>query len=93
MPFDALLRSLRLLRCLYRTLRRTAADFPRTHHVLHSIMRSSHSAIVVIDGRSIILEWSSKAECMFGWTASEVVGKPLHEFIVPPQHRAAHIVA
>jgi PAS domain S-box-containing protein len=40
------------------------------------------------DGR--IIGWNRRAEELFGWTADEVVGRPMHEVLVPEQYRGAH---
>ncbi len=47
-------------------------------------------AIIVIDTESIVRYWNPKAEKIFGWEQSEVVGKSLSEIIIPPQYREAH---
>lgn len=47
-------------------------------------------AIVVIDKHQLIKVWNPKAEIIFGYTAQEVLGKPLSETIIPPHYREAH---
>jgi PAS domain S-box-containing protein len=52
-----------------------------------------------MDSESRIIEWNPKAEMIFGWSAEEIVGKPLHEFIIPEKdrhnylHGLSHFVA
>jgi PAS domain S-box-containing protein len=46
-------------------------------------------ALISADGRGRIVAWNSAAARMFGWTAIEVLGKPL-EIVVPPELRARH---
>src|SRR5687767_8379682 len=47
-------------------------------------------AVIVIDSDSRIQFWNPAAEKLFGWTVTEVMHKPLAEFIIPEQYRNAH---
>ena len=42
-----------------------------------AIVQASPLAIVAVDRSGIVQMWNSEAERVFGWTAEEVVGKPL----------------
>ena len=57
---------------------------------IQTIFDGAPDPVIVIDTESIILKWNPKAESVFGWKSNEVLGKPLHEFIVPAQHRESH---
>lgn len=57
---------------------------------LHMMLDNAHDAFVSVDGAGLILEWNRSAEQLFGWNRDEVVGKPMAEIIVPPQHRHGH---
>lgn len=48
-------------------------------------------AIVMANAKGVIIGWSGQADRIFGWTAKEVIGKNLHETIIPPKHREAHL--
>lgn len=54
------------------------------------IMASSLDAIVCIDKEGKIILWNPKAEKIFGWTESEVMGKTLSENIIPKNLTEAH---
>ena len=54
---------------------------------LAAIVESSHGAIVSKDLNEIILTWNQGAERLFGYSASEVVGKPI-TIIIPQDRRA-----
>ncbi len=53
--------------------------------------KSGPDAVIIINQLQLILEWNPKAEAIFGYTADEVIGKPLSEIIIPHQYRDAHI--
>jgi PAS domain S-box-containing protein len=56
-----------------------------------TIVRNAPEAVVIIDQDSIIREWNPRAESIFNWKFEEVAGKPLHEIIIPPHLREAHL--
>jgi diguanylate cyclase (GGDEF)-like protein/PAS domain S-box-containing protein len=51
--------------------------------VSRSILDSTHEAFISMDGQGHIVEWSMQAQRDFGWSRSEVLGRPLVETIVP----------
>ncbi len=55
-----------------------------------AILASALDAIVTIDQHGNIVEFNPAAEQMFGYRYGDVVGKPMYEFIIPPEYRAAH---
>src|SRR5436309_828164 len=50
---------------------------------LAAIVESSNDAILGQDVDGVILSWNAAAERMYGYTAGEIVGKPIH-LLVPP---------
>lgn len=58
---------------------------------LSSIVESSMDAIIQMDIDGNISVWSRQAEALFGWTRDDVIGKPMHAYIIPERYRAAHI--
>jgi two-component system cell cycle sensor histidine kinase/response regulator CckA len=57
---------------------------------LKAIIDAALDAVITMDGTGTIRSWSPQAERMFGWPASEVLGRTLSTTIVPPRYRAAH---
>ncbi len=57
---------------------------------LRAFFESAPDAVIVIDKDDIVLEWNPKAEEIFGFSHTEVIGKRLVETIIPPQYRRAH---
>lgn len=58
-----------------------------------TILENSLEVFIVIDQQDRILEWNKQAVHTFGWTKSEVLGRPLAEVIVPESMREAHMRA
>jgi two-component system cell cycle sensor histidine kinase/response regulator CckA len=44
-------------------------------------------AVSITDINGCVVKWNAASEALFGWTASEVLGRPFHEFHVPPEDR------
>src|SRR3954451_12523574 len=61
---------------------------------LPAIIESSDDAIVSKSLDGIVRTWNKSAERIFGWTADEVVGKPI-TIIIPPErlHEETTILA
>ena len=59
--------------------------------MLSKITSAALSAIVMISSESgEISFWNQSAEKIFGWNSQEVIGKKLHELIIPMQYRDRH---
>ena len=54
------------------------------------ILDSSLDAVVTIDNDGNVVHWNDQAEHIFGWTRSEVSGKPLSQLIIPQKFVAQH---
>lgn len=62
------------------------------NELIDSMFKASLDAIIIADAEGRILEWGGKAEEIFGWQASEVIGQFMHEYIIPKQYREAHLM-
>ncbi len=54
------------------------------------LMASALDAVVGMDARGRISAWNARATEMFGWPASEVIGRPMDDVLLPERYRAAH---
>jgi PAS domain S-box-containing protein len=87
---------------LRQTLRRAigvkelAVKAERTEHLLNeseerfrSLVESATDAIIVADGRGMLVSWNRSASVLFGYSNEEAIGQPL-TFIMPQRYREAH---
>lgn len=58
--------------------------------LLKTVINTALDAVVSIDLHGKINLWNKQAELLFGWTDSEVLGKPLTDTIIPPSLVKAH---
>lgn len=58
---------------------------------LRVILDTALDAVVQMNAEGIITGWNNQAEKIFGWAREEALGRALHETIVPPQYREAHL--
>ncbi len=58
-------------------IKRTSASLRVSERRARSIIDTAHDAFAAIDSNGMLLEWSQRAEFVFGWTAKEAIGQPL----------------
>jgi two-component system sensor kinase FixL len=68
---------------------RTARALAEREAHLRSIYDTAPDALIVIDERGVVQSYSAAAERMFGWTASEVMGRNV-KMLMPQPYRGAH---
>ena len=56
-----------------------------------SVFEVAMDAIVLMNSNGAIIGWSGQAKKLFGWSQEEVLGKQLHEVIVPLRDRENHV--
>jgi diguanylate cyclase (GGDEF)-like protein/PAS domain S-box-containing protein len=59
--------------------------------LLNSVFENALDAVVMMDSKGVITRWSEHAEMIFGWNKEEAIGQLMHELIVPPRYREAHV--
>jgi len=60
-----------------------------SEHRLRTIIDTSMDAIITVDQRCLITQFNPAAESMFGWSASEMIGRPVDR-LVPEPYRSQH---
>ncbi len=82
----------------FHTLVWDITDFKHTEEALRIsrerfqlAMQLALDAVITIDEQGRITAWNAQAERIFGWTADEVLGQSMHDLILPPQYREAHM--
>ncbi len=55
-----------------------------------TLLETSLDAIVTIDAKGTMLEFSPAAEQIFGYRRTEMLGQPMAEFLIPPALRERH---
>jgi diguanylate cyclase (GGDEF)-like protein/PAS domain S-box-containing protein len=58
---------------------------------LRATIDNALDAVVQMNSEGIITGWNDQAVNIFGWAREEAVGRLLHEMIIPPQYREAHV--
>lgn len=58
---------------------------------LRATIDNALDAVVQMNSEGAITGWNDQANVVFGWTGEEVAGRMLHETIIPPQYREAHV--
>ena len=71
-------------------LRLAHAEQSRTAARLQTVLDGVQDAFVSIDTAGAVTAWNAAAENLFGWSATEVIGEPLTELIIPARFREAH---
>ncbi len=55
---------------------------------LASIVENSNDAIMAKDLNGVIISWNAAAERIFGYPASEMIGRVLADWLIPPERKA-----
>ncbi len=76
-------RSVYLANTMTKELRETQE---RTRLIIDTAM----DAVMLMNEEGLVIDWSSQAETIFGWTAKEAIGRRLSDLIIPSFYRNAH---
>ena len=70
--------------------RRAEEDVRASESQLRAMLEAALDAVVTMDAGGRVIGWNNAAEAIFGYPASEAIGRDMAELIVPPRLRAAH---
>ncbi len=76
---------------LERLVEERTRSLQESEETLRIIASSAPVAIVMIADDGGVSFWNEAAETIFGWSASDVLGRRLHEFIANEEDRAEHL--
>ena len=68
----------------------TPSEFRELEAYHAAVVRTALDGIVVIDGDGLVVDFNPAAEAIFGYARDAVIGEPIAELIIPPEHRTAH---
>jgi PAS domain S-box-containing protein len=68
---------------------RTLESLEHSEERFRSVVETAIDAIITVDSRGTIIFWNPQAELMFGYSANDMIGKPV-AVIMPERFRQAH---
>jgi PAS domain S-box-containing protein len=71
-------------------LKKREQELVRSQSLMRNVVSASFDGIIVMDGTGSVVDYSPAAEEVFGWKASEIVGRKMSDFIIPEKYRDAH---
>ena len=71
--------------------KQAAEALKNSEEKLSSITSSINEAIIMVDEEGKVTFWNNAAEKIFHYSSDEIIGKHLHEKIIPPEYRDAHV--
>lgn len=72
-------------------MRATLEMLAESQQKLQGIVETALDAVIRVDASGTIVDWNTQAHLIFGWTPEQAIGCPLHQTIIPDQHREAHL--
>ncbi len=88
---DALILAFAAAGFYIRSVKQTDSALRESEEALFSTINTALDAVVQIDAKETITVWNDQAEKIFGWRREDVIGRRLHELIVPKAYREAHL--
>ena len=67
-----------------------ARQLERSESRTRLVLDTAPDAFITLDSDGVILGWNAAADRLFGWTASEAIGKTMRSLIVPPEFGERH---
>ncbi|MGZ5121682.1 MAG: PAS domain S-box protein [Burkholderiales bacterium] len=70
--------------------KRTEEELRESESLKAAILETALDCVISITSDSRIVDWNAAAERTFGYAREEVLGQPMPELIIPPEHRQRH---
>jgi len=71
------------------TRNNSEAALKDSEEMFRAITSSAQDAIIMMDNSGNVSYWNDAAKKIFGYEAEEILGKPLHDYLVPEKYRQA----
>lgn len=71
-------------------LKEKSEKLAEKEQLLRSITESANDAVILLDSRGLVTYWNTAAEFIFDYKKSEMLGKNLHEILVPEKYLGMH---
>jgi PAS domain S-box-containing protein len=68
-----------------------SGSFSSRETFFRQALDTAFDAIIALDSSGKVLFWNQRAEKLFGWDSNEILGNELVKFIIPEEHRQAHV--
>jgi PAS domain S-box-containing protein len=72
-------------------IKRKESALRESEEYSRSIIETANDAFVAINADGLLIDWNRQAENIFGWTRTEILGRPITEIIIPPGNRQNHL--
>ncbi|OHC65656.1 MAG: hypothetical protein A3H93_18710 [Rhodocyclales bacterium RIFCSPLOWO2_02_FULL_63_24] len=72
-----------------RLRQRAEAELAASEERFRNIAESAQDGLITVDQSETITYWNRAAERMFGYSAAETLGRPLHQLLAPARYREA----
>ena len=79
-----------LISSLLRRLSDRAQLLERSEARTRLVLDTAPDAFITLDRDGVILSWNAAADRLFGWTATEAIGKTMRSLVVPPEFGERH---
>ena len=79
-----------LISSLLRRLSDRAQLLERSEARTRLVLDTAPDAFITLDRDGVILGWNAAADRLFGWTATEAIGKTMRALVVPPEFGERH---
>lgn len=57
---------------------------------LGGLAACGRTGLIVVDDAGLVQIWSNRMQELFGWSADEIIGKRMIDFLLPKDHRERH---
>ncbi len=71
-------------------LKKREQEIQRSGDLLRNVVSASFDGVIVMDATGAVIDFNPAAEEIFGWSAGEILGQHMSDYIIPQRYREAH---